>query len=349
MKIKEIEVGSEGPSYVLIKKIEQAKDRNGSPYVILDIYDGSVEVKAKIWSCEKETLEAKKLIEGEVANIVLQVSEYNGRSNYVISKIRHPEKTEYNMNDFKDLPPVEGEELFDRCIKIAESVEHKGYRSLLMLILNENKDKLQFQGAAQLCHHNTISGLIWHMYRTTEVVDGLAKVYPSINRSLAITGAMLHDIGKIEEMETDNIGNTTYTKKGQLFSHSLLGYEIVREYNKKLEKIAADESVKNNEEPVNESLTDEELDNLLHIIISHHGTLEFGSIKEPATLEAYVVHMADDMDSKVYIHEKYREKTLGKGEFSEKKDYFLGTRVYNPDMENNADSPKTEEKNNPDA
>ena len=160
---------------------------------------------------------------------------------------------------------------------------------------------------------------------------------------------MLHDIGKIEEMETDNIGNTIYTKKGQLFSHSLLGYEIVREYNKKLEKIAADESENNNEEPVNASLTDEELDNLLHIIISHHGTLEFGSIKEPATLEAYVVHMADDMDSKVYIHEKYREKTLGKGEFSEKKDYFLGTRVYNPDMENNADSPKTEEKNNPDA
>lgn len=332
MVFKDIEPGANAPGYVLIKNIEQMSDKNGSPYLVLTIFDGKIDVKAKIWGCEKSFLDEKKVKMGEVANIVLNVSEYNGRPNYTITKIRHPKEEEYNKSDFLDLPPETPDVIYEKCLQLISTVKNKGLCSLLMKVFTEKEELLKHQGAAQMCHHNTIAGLIWHIYRTTIIADKIAETYPVIDRDMVITGAMLHDIGKTQEMITDSLGNTTYTQKGCLFTHSLLGYEIIKEYNQKLEEISSSQSGENNSDDIQEitPLTEKELDDLLHIIISHHGSLEFGAIKEPATLEAYVVHMADDLDSKVYIHEKYRTKILESGEISDKKDFFLGTRVYNP-------------------
>lgn len=135
--------------------------------------------------------------------------------------------------------------------------------------------------AGKRLHHPYIGGLAEHSVAVAEIVDKAAVFYPDVNKDIAITGALLHDIGKVKELVNDKIWGE-YTDKGKLLSHIYIGANIVQ-------NIIADKSL------------DVPADDIIHIILSHHGDNEKGALIKPATIEANLVYLADYMDSHMGI------------------------------------------------
>lgn len=139
----------------------------------------------------------------------------------------------------------------------------------------------------------------------------ICQIYTKANRGLVIIGCLLHDIGKLKELDTDIMGNASYTVNGNLFGHLMLGVRMVEDYTKDL------------------TINSDELEQLQHIIASHHYNQEWGAISQPKTIEAFIVAKLDDFDAKMYMIEKGLDE-LESGEISEKPIYD-GIRLYKPE------------------
>ncbi|MEM4663084.1 MAG: HD domain-containing protein [Candidatus Diapherotrites archaeon] len=164
-------------------------------------------------------------------------------------------------------------------VKISKKDIEKVYAKIMAEIEQLENEKIKKHPAAIEIHHNWIGGLLEHTLEVVEICKKVHELYPNMEKDLLVAGALLHDIGKLEEIEvTSRIKGTT---KGQLLGHLVLGANIVA---KKCDEVMLDEMTKNK---------------LLHIIISHHGKLEYGSPKEPMFPEALAVYYADELSSKI--------------------------------------------------
>ena len=159
-------------------------------------------------------------------------------------------------------------------------------------------------------HHSGIGELMYHMYRMMYAGAYISQLYHA-NKDLVMAGCLLHDIGKVREMETDNLANTIYTLDGQLETHLSLGMDMVKNYGKVL------------------GTSEEVLKNIVHIIASHHGQQEFGAITKPKTLEAYIVSICDDLDARAYMYEEMYKK-LEPGQISDDRRIGINVNVYRP-------------------
>jgi 3'-5' exoribonuclease len=144
--------------------------------------------------------------------------------------------------------------------------------------------------AAKGIHHAYIGGLLEHSLSVARVADFLAKHYEGVDRSLLIAGALLHDIGKLEELKMEG-GLVEYTVRGRLKGHLVIGSEMVA--------LAAGEI---------RDFPEELLEQLQHLVLSHHGRQEFGSPAVPMTVEAFILSFLDDLDAKMNITEQLRRK-----------------------------------------
>ena len=195
-------------------------------------------------------------------------------------------------------------------MKVADNLDNKEIGKTTRYILEKNKGKLLTWAAAVGVHHNYNAGLLYHMYRMTQAALLMSKVYTNLNKPVLVAGAMLHDIGKLTEMETDLLGNATFTVNGNLFGHLFLGAEAFRK--------AADETGLN----ANDNLQ------ISHIIASHHGKGEWGAITVPSTMEAIVVNHLDMIDSRVEQVENIVED-MDAQTFTQEKFYTLdGAHIY---------------------
>ena len=149
-------------------------------------------------------------------------------------------------------------------------------------LLEEFGESLKVVSAAKRMHHYKRSGLLRHVKEMLDLALFVQKMYPTANKDLLIAGIVYHDIMKVEEYQYSNGLAEDFTKKGFLFGHVFLGAELPKKY-------VSDEEV-----------ASEEIEMLQHIILSHHGKLEWGSPVEPATIEAIIVHHVDNLDAKVY-------------------------------------------------
>lgn len=188
---------------------------------------------------------------------------------------------QYNEADFIKPAKKDINAMYSKLLEVIESVENPKIKELLEKIFKDKDMEIKFKnhpGAIDI-HHNWVGGLLQH---TLEVLDYCKiswELFPELNKDLLIAGALLHDIGKLEE-----IGVTTRikgTKRGQLISHLVLGSIFV---SKKCNEVGMDEELESK---------------LLHIVVSHHGKTEFGSPKEPMFPEAVAVYYADELSSKI--------------------------------------------------
>jgi 3'-5' exoribonuclease len=153
----------------------------------------------------------------------------------------------------------------------------------------EIRELIKIAPAAKTIHHAYRSGLLEHIVSITKTLDFMSKLHaPYLNRDLLFLGGILHDIGKIWELTYDR--TTDYSLEGRLIGHLVMGVELVE---KKVTLLNQSEAFKNN--PV----SDERKAIIKHLVVAHHGRLEYGSPKVPQTLEAQVVHSIDDLDSKI--------------------------------------------------
>lgn len=308
-KIKELPENQKTTTVVLLALIEEKETRAGKPYCELTLSDGETQIQAKLWNNAKADVkvEEKSLITAE-----LYPKEYQGALSYELFRYG-PAPEDCQITDYVIKAPYKPEDMYQEILNLLRkeiSVSDPEKLDLIDLVKNiyeENKENLLYWSAAKSVHHNCYSGLLYHTFRMVRSAVMLSRVYP-VDRELLLAGTALHDIGKLSELETDNLGVADYSVDGNLFGHSLIGCEMVTKAASK-------------------NIYDEEKVRLLkHMIASHHGTLEFGAITKPSIPEAMLLHEIDMIDAQMYQYEQTLEK-LEPGEMSDRI-FGLGGFVY---------------------
>ena len=290
---------------VLIKDVQEKLAKTGKTYVCITIFDGQEDVKANMFSKSKEDIDVAN---GDIAAIKLEVGDYNGKPSYTIIDLRPNPLAD--KTPFIATAPISPVKLYNDCLAMVTDPNFKSpeLTTLVTRMFSANKEKLLHWSAAKVKHHNVVGGLLWHSYNVAQFASRIASYYDFANYEVVVAGALIHDIGKIYEMDTDPLGVAEYTEDGSLFGHLFMGANMVEQYGKICH-------------------TDPALiKHLQHIVLSHHGKREYGAVQLPATPEAFIVHTADATDAKMFVFEKECKK-LEKGEFSDFV-YDLETRVY---------------------
>ena len=277
---------------VKIKKSIRVYARGYSFSLILsDSSGGSIEYK--YWGGQDEN-KIKELFGSIKSDSVIfidgKVNTYNNKlginadETNVLKVLKEEEyEADFIMSSKKDI-----EVMYMTLLSKIDSIENFGLKRFVKGIFQEIGDKFKKHPGAIQIHHNWRGGLLEHTLEVIEYCETSVKLFPQLNRNLLLTGAILHDMGKLEELETTS--RIKGSQKGQLIGHLSLGLNYV---SKKLEICELDELTKNK---------------ILHLIASHHGKLENGSPKEPMFPEALVLYYADELSSKTseminYINE----------------------------------------------
>ncbi len=262
---------------------ELRKTSNGKWFFEVKIQDAQGDGMLKYWGTEnKEEVEKiyKKIKEDSVIFVDGRTSEYNGKLDFSVNhgKLIILNENEYNISDFIRKSEKSEEEMFLKLKEMMEQVKDSEYKQVLNSFFDDKEFVKNFKKApgAMYIHHGWVSGLLEHTLSIVQICFELTK-YHKLDKDLLITGAILHDIGKIEEFKITT--QIKITDKGNLLSHMILG---VQELTRRLDKLNIDENKKNK---------------LIHIMISHHGSVEYGCPKPPMFPEALIIAKADELDA----------------------------------------------------
>lgn len=271
--------------------------------------DGKNEkVQAKLWDTTRELFLPK---EGDIIGVELVMKPYNGAPSFTMFSY-DTNVGIHELSEFLVEAPYTGECMYDNIFTmVLKEVPEGELVQIFEYLYQQNKDKLLVHGAAKAIHHNYKGGLLYHTVRMVAVARRIAEVYPSLDVELLMVGAALHDIGKLDELTTNVMGESEYSPEGVLFGHLYIGARMVRD--------AAWALHLENSERVRR---------LEHLILSHHGKQEWGAVAVPCIPEAEVLHEIDMIDSRMEIFEQETPKvepgTVGNKVFG------LGTCVYRP-------------------
>jgi len=265
--------------FFLVHQKELRSNRAGDGYLSLVLGDSTGTLDARMWD-NLETL--PDFSSGDVIKVKGRVQPYRNRVQLSVMQLRLARPEEASPGDFLPASTRDPREMLADLRAIAESVKQPHLGALLGAVLGDEAiaSRLLVAPAAKSMHHAFRGGLLEHVLSLCRMCDLAASHYAWIRRDLLITGAILHDIGKIHELSYDT--SFQYTNSGQLVGHLVQGLALVRE---KMAGVA--------EFPENYRVLVE------HMLLSHHGHLEFGSPKEPLFAEALLLHYLDDLDSKM--------------------------------------------------
>lgn len=278
-----------------IHGVEFKEGRNGE-YANFLMSDNSGTVKATKWQLTKEEKEILQNHDVLHINGKGGVSSYSGAYEINVTFLNPTE--DYNLDDITNNEPVDALALFNGLIKIVERFNNGIIKDVTLKALNTYKTELLIVSAAKRIHHDKPKGLIRHITEMIKLGLTIQKMYPEANSELIVSGIIFHDLMKIKEYNFTSFGAAKeFTADGVLFGHVHMGAKLPGELASVEDK------------------NSEEIRMLEHIILSHHGLLEYGSPVTPATIEAIIVNMADNMDAEVYKYSAATQK-LEKGEMA---------------------------------
>ncbi|MBX3440768.1 MAG: HD domain-containing protein [Planctomyces sp.] len=271
--------------YLLSDKQLRA-NRNADLYLLAQLRDKTGQVSGLLWNVTEESV--GHIRQGDYVKVRGKVQVYQGHLQVIVKDISHVPDAIVNSADFQAAPTVSADSLLPRLQDMLAGLQPAPLRDVLLSFLDD-PDTLQpfLRAPAGIrLHHAFHGGLIEHVVSVMDAATRLADLYPRIDFNLVLAGAFLHDIGKIRELSFDT--TFIYTDEGQLLGHLLIGVEMLNE------KIAAWEA------RTGEAFPEDLAMRLKHMILSHHGSHEFGSPKLPMTPEAVVLHYLDTLDAKVH-------------------------------------------------
>jgi len=263
---------------VAVKQVKPKK--TGEPYLALTLADRSGQLEAKMWDNVSEVLEA--FDQDDYIKVKGLINKYKNRFQLTIHKLRKLQETEVDFDDYLPKTSKNVDELWKTLADFVATFKNQHLKSLVESFMSDPaiSEAYKCAPAAKTLHHAYIGGLLDHVVSLFKSCDLMCRNYPQIDRDLLLTGAFLHDIGKIHELTYTRA--FSYTSSGQLLGHMVIELEMVQQ------KVAQIPGF-----PI-------ELKVLLeHLIISHHGEYEFGSPKLPMFPEALMLHYLDDLDSKM--------------------------------------------------
>ncbi|MDZ7270567.1 MAG: HD domain-containing protein [candidate division KSB1 bacterium] len=308
--IKDLRPGEQVVDFFVLRKKElRLRRETNESYLALELGDQSGRIAATLWD-NAEALCADLSV-GQVIKVKGVVVEYAGRPHLKLEKVRPARADEVEgMEAFVPVCPKDLGELWMRLDQLVEGITNPHLKGLLQALFGDSAFRQVFAQApaGKLWHHNYRGGLLEHTVAVAETCAAVHHRYSHLDRDLLVTGALLHDVGKVQELKVD--GFIDYSDQGRLIGHIVLGAEMVREKLRTLPNFPEELAMR-----------------LLHLILSHQGKGEYGSPVVPMTLEAIILYYADELDSKANAFERIigRDKEQGKkwSRYVELMDRFL--------------------------
>ncbi len=292
--IADLKTGQEFMSYFIVKTVAVKVGSNRKAYLDLLLADKTGDISAKKWDIADEEMPGlQKIKEGSVIKVKAQVTEWNGMKQLRVTRIRQTSAEDgIVMMDYIKAAPEDAAEMYDYIYSRAAAFEDKDLRNICVRELTDNREKLMYYPAAQKNHHAEMSGLLYHVKRMLMMAERACEVYTNLNRELVMAGVILHDMEKINEIESNELGiSTGYSFEGKMLGHLIQGVRTIDRLSIEL------------------GIPREKAVMLEHMILSHHYEPEFGSPKKPLFPEAEMLHYLDMVDAKMFDMQEAVEKT----------------------------------------
>lgn len=246
------------------------------------------------------TNDIKAFEENEFIKIDATVVTYQNDIQLNVKRIRRSLEGEYDPADYIPCTEKNMEQMYRKLMGYIKTIESPYIKKLLEEIFYHHpiiSKCFKTHSAAKSVHHSYMGGLLEHTLSVTEICDFAAPRYKFVDRDILIASAMLHDVGKV--MELSQFPENDYTDEGQLLGHLIIGSELIGQTAAKIEGFP------------------KPLENLLkHCMLSHHGEYEYGSPKLPKTIEAFILHSADNLDAKTKVIEEMIENSSNQGSWA---------------------------------
>lgn len=261
-----------------IVEVNKAEDKFGKSYLKLVLADKTGKVEAKIWNDTLQKIDQKLCVAGCIVLVSAKIEEYRGKIQINIIDLK--EAKDDNIDDFVETSAFDAEEMMIELMGYVSQIEHKTLREILEeMFKNEDfKRSYKFWPAAKSVHHDFRSGLLQHVLEMLNIAHSMKRFYTHVNYDILTAGIILHDIGKFQEFDVSGV-STEYSKKGILVGHIPLGAMEFEKYAKG-------------------KLSEDLYYHMIHMILSHHGEVQFGSPVVPATVEAVMLAYIDRLSDK---------------------------------------------------
>ncbi|PKK83386.1 MAG: hypothetical protein CVT49_08735 [candidate division Zixibacteria bacterium HGW-Zixibacteria-1] len=291
--IKDFVISDTVTAFLAVRR-KDVKEYNGNTYISFEFGDASGRIQAVWWEPDQSAIE--ELEEGDIVKIKGTVAQYRGKPQLKVVKLRPAKEDEYNLADLLPHSQFTKDELKGKILSLTERVESSYIRKLLDLFWNDQGffDEYLKAAGGKLWHHAFIGGLAEHSLNVTELCLDIARKYQYLDRDLLIFGGLFHDMGKMYQYKITSF--IDYSDEGRLIGHISIADSIITEKAGQIETFPPNLLMK-----------------LRHLILSHHGQIEFASPVVPQIPEAFVLYYVDELDAKMGAIDRIREKTGGSG------------------------------------
>ena len=278
--VKDLTADQTITGFFLVHEKEVRNTNAGKPYLRMELGDRSGTIEARMW--DQFEILAKDVNRDDFVKVQARVEIYRNKPQLSLQQFRLAKPEEINLADFLPHTPYDVEDLYRQILASAEGIKNPWLKKLVTKILSDPQIVARYKRApaAKVMHHAYLGGLLEHVAGLCGLAKQIAAHYPELDLDLLLTAALLHDVGKLDELCYER--SVSYTTEGQLLGHIVMELETVA---KAMQEI--------------DGFPDKLKTVVQHILISHHGQYEFGSPKLPMIREALVFHYMDDMDSKL--------------------------------------------------
>lgn len=261
-------------------------NRNAALYLLVELRDKTGMISGRMWNVTEEG--TGHVNPGDFVHVKGKVQLYQGALQMIVSSIQPVPSERLDPADFVKQTERDLSQLTARLKEILHAIDDPGLRTVIDCFLIDEKIMGAFCAApaGMKAHHAYRGGLLEHVVNMLEIADRIAGLLNGVDRNLLLAGIFLHDIGKIRELDFET--GCSYTDEGQLLGHLVIAVEMLTAKIAEAEKLTG------------EKFSEEAALRLKHLILSHHGTYEFGSPKLPMTPEAIAMHHIDNLDAKVH-------------------------------------------------
>lgn len=284
--INKLKESDQVKSTYLVQNVLKGKASNGSDYLSIKLQDATGDIEAKLWSATSEQINEIK--NGVFLYVEGNCLKYRDTLQMKIDATKIVAESEVELERFVRSAPVDKIELRNELQQFIYDIDDRVINTVVSALVKEYDEQLQLYPAASKNHHAYNGGLLYHVVSMLKLAKALVNLYPALNKNYLYAGIIIHDLGKIEELS--GVVATEYTTKGKLLGHiSILSATISRIANE-----------------VNE-LDSEQVMILQHLVLSHHGKMEYGSPVLPMTMEAEILTFIDNIDARMDIMSRVLE------------------------------------------
>ena len=312
--INHLETGAEFQDFFMVKAITVKMGANKKQYLDLILGDSTGEINAKKWDVsDAELISLAEIKEGDIVKVKASVTEWNGMRQLRVFRIRKAvEQDDQQLWDFIKAAPEKTQDMYDYIMEAVSRMTDADLKELSRRLMEDNREQLMYYPAASKNHHAQYGGLLYHMKRMIDMGERACLVYQNLKRDWVVCGVIIHDMEKIREIDSNELGiSSGYSFEGQMLGHLVQGVKAIDRLSLELD-IPREKAIL-----------------LEHMILTHHYEPEFGSPKKPLFPEAELLHYLDMIDAKMFDMEAALAATRP-GEFSDRVWTLDNRKLYKP-------------------